>query len=641
MFCTKCGAPLTEGAKFCVKCGTKQAQEMRPKGEVRQKQPERRNTAGNSAGKPRTNTAQGIRPNVGRPNPERTAAPAPAPKKNPLLPILIIVAILAVAAVAVTVLYATGKIDLGFGRSEKAKTEKTAEISDEDEEKTSSKKKKSEKTEEAAAASSEDEKEEETAAAASETSSVTEEKEDGDVKAKEKPAAAAEATPEATPEAVEIPKDYASLIKVLKDRSGAELNLVSSDVSDYPNVKLYYSYNDPDGEPISITDPVTGIKETIAGGAEIERKIRSVQQLEGNQGLSIDIIADKSGSMKSDLYTMQNIMSEFVSNMDFTVGDAAELIAFDSYIMYMCTYTQDPSLLQNGISNMTASGDTALYDAIMAGITNASYQQGARCVIAFTDGEDNRSQYTPEEIIRQSVDKEVPVYIIGLGSAASSTLTRICDETGGKYWNIGSINDMSEVMDEIYSSQKSMYCIEYESDPNADPYAERSVSCIISDKDLSGTESSDTFTATEALKEQHHESRYELVKADVSWTEANDLCIAKGGHLATITTAEEQKQLSEMAEKAGLKYIWIGGYTSVRDNNAYGHWVTGEPFEYTAWYPGEPSRTDSLDNVPEFYIMLWNVEGEWSWNDQRNVLAGDPELTWFAGNMGYIIEYEN
>ena len=123
-------------------------------------------------------------------------------------------------------------------------------------------------------------------------------------------------------------------------------------------------------------------------------------------------IADKSGSMSSDMTTMQNIMSEFVQNMDFAIGDAAELIAFDSYIMYMCTYTKDPSLLQNGIFNMTASGDTALYDAIMAGITNASYQQGARCVIAFTDGEDNRSTYTPEEIVNSAVTKDVPVYII-------------------------------------------------------------------------------------------------------------------------------------------------------------------------------------------------------------------------------------
>ena len=118
MFCTKCGAPLNEGAKFCVKCGTKQVREMRPEGEVRQQAPERKKPAGNNGGRPKTNTTQGARPNAGRPNPNRTAAPAPAPKKSPLLPILIIVAVLAVAAVVVTVLYAMGKIDLNFGKSE-------------------------------------------------------------------------------------------------------------------------------------------------------------------------------------------------------------------------------------------------------------------------------------------------------------------------------------------------------------------------------------------------------------------------------------------------------------------------------------------------------------------------------------------
>lgn len=62
----------------------------------------------------------------------------------------------------------------------------------------------------------------------------------------------------------------------------------------------------------------------------------------------------------------------------------------------------------------------------------------------------------------------------------------------------------------------------------------------------------------------------------------------------------EMQKASELAEAAGLRYIWIGGYTSVRDNTAYGHWITGEMFDYQNWYPGEPSR-DDLDGTPEMY----------------------------------------
>jgi hypothetical protein len=82
----------------------------------------------------------------------------------------------------------------------------------------------------------------------------------------------------------------------------------------------------------------------------------------------------------------------------------------------------------------------------------------------------------------------------------------------------------------------------------------------------------------------------------------------------------------------------MGGYTSVRNGAAYGHWTTGEPFAFAPWYPGEPSRND-LDGVPEFYLIFWNVEGVWSFNDERDDVAAD--LATYRGKMGYVIEYEN
>ena len=38
--------------------------------------------------------------------------------------------------------------------------------------------------------------------------------------------------------------------------------------------------------------------------------------------------------------------------------------------------------------------------------------------------------------------------------------------------------------------------------------------------------------------------------------------------------------------------------------------------------------------------MLWNVQGEWSWNDQRNDVITNTGFTYFIGKTGYICEYE-
>lgn len=346
------------------------------------------------------------------------------------------------------------------------------------------------------------------------------------------------------------------------------------------------------------------------------------------------------GDFSDDLRTvMQNVMTQFVNSLDYQNGDTAEIITFDTYIMFMCMNTNDASLLDNGIQNMSTYGDTALYDALITGIQSSGSRSGARCVIGFTDGEDNSSPHTYQEVIALSQQMEVPVYIIGTASADSAILQEITTQTGGKYWSIDVINDMSEIMNEIYGIQKDMYCIEYDSDSSADATAERSVSCVQAGDEGGAELDNVTFTPKAAAQVAPHTSRYEVVKEDCTWIQANNECMAKGGHLVTITSQEEEDKVSQMAQDAGLQFVWMGGYTSEKDDQVYGHWVTGEPFSYSAWYPNEPSRDDK-DGTPEFYLMLWNVDNAWTWNDQRDDIFSSG-LKYFTGKTGYICEYED
>ena len=416
------------------------------------------------------------------------------------------------------------------------------------------------------------------------------------------------------------------------------MDVVSADVTDYPSIKLYCSLTDSTGEGIVLQSPTAGIRETISGGGEIEREIISIERLEGNQGIGFDILVDKSSSMSDELPQMQSILTEFITSLDYGSGDAAEIISFDTYVMYMCMYTDNMSNLLNGISNMSTYGRTALYDALVEGISNAGSRTGANCVIAFTDGEDNESRYSYEEVVNLALARDVPVYIIGLGTVDSVRLGSLSEQTGGCYWDINSITDMSEILSTIYEQEKDLYCVEYVSDGSADPYSSRSVSCAIADDTSGGVIYNYGYTAAQRKEEVSHASRYELVIGDYSWSEANSDALSKGGHLVTITSQDEMNRIAAMGENAGLKYIWMGGYTSVRNGAAYGHWTTGEPFAFAPWYPGEPSRND-LDGVPEFYLIFWNVEGVWSFNDERDDVAAD--LPSYRGKMGYVIEYEN
>ncbi len=138
-------------------------------------------------------------------------------------------------------------------------------------------------------------------------------------------------------------------------------------------------------------------------------------------------------------------------------------------------------------------------------------------------------------------------------------------------------------------------------------------------------------TATPAPTPVAH--TYEVVKADVSWTQAQQEAIAKGGYLVVINNAEEFDRIVNEAGFANITRIWIGCHrvngveTWERDNGGYA----------IPWAKGEPTYVDVNDQVSEDYVMLWNNNG-WACNDNRDDPCKDYPA-FYSGTMGYVIEY--
>ncbi len=111
-----------------------------------------------------------------------------------------------------------------------------------------------------------------------------------------------------------------------------------------------------------------------------------------------------------------------------------------------------------------------------------------------------------------------------------------------------------------------------------------------------------------------------------TWSQAKQKCESFGGHLATITSAEEQGIVAGLASKAG-KALWIG---ATRDSsNTYSDfgWITGESFGYTNWNSNEPSRI--WKGVQENCVAIY-ASGKW--NDLADN-SGTPK--------GFICEWDD
>ncbi|MCB1279735.1 lectin-like protein, partial [Prosthecobacter sp.] len=88
--------------------------------------------------------------------------------------------------------------------------------------------------------------------------------------------------------------------------------------------------------------------------------------------------------------------------------------------------------------------------------------------------------------------------------------------------------------------------------------------------------------------------RYLLVEEHLNWKDAKAHAEREGGHLATVTTKEEHEWL---LQTFGMKLRAAGGFaylgaTLDRSTGTW-RWITGEPFEFTAWGT-PPNGTETL-----------------------------------------------
>jgi len=114
---------------------------------------------------------------------------------------------------------------------------------------------------------------------------------------------------------------------------------------------------------------------------------------------------------------------------------------------------------------------------------------------------------------------------------------------------------------------------------------------------------------------------YKIYYTRLNWEVAKERCESLGGHLATITSAEEQAFI-ESLNKSGTR-LWIGGYREAIND---WKWITGEPWSYTHWGSGEPNNSTNVLNN-ENRVSVW----PYFWNDLNEKSSEQS---------GYICEWE-
>jgi Ca-activated chloride channel family protein len=187
--------------------------------------------------------------------------------------------------------------------------------------------------------------------------------------------------------------------------------------------------------------------------------------------VSVGVIFDVSGSMSGDkIKRARDALSKFIQ----TSHDSDEyfLIAFNSRAQLLLDRTRDGNAVLDKLSYVQTKNQTALYDACYLGVEKVQHGvHPKRALLLISDGQDNDSRYTFNELRRLLKESDVVLYGIGIlsGSDAGSSLGMegqgVLDElagvSGGKAFFPRSAAEMDDIFEQIALELRHQYSIGY------------------------------------------------------------------------------------------------------------------------------------------------------------------------------------
>jgi VWFA-related protein len=253
------------------------------------------------------------------------------------------------------------------------------------------------------------------------------------------------------------------------DEQDIEVHITQVDTSAFPLVTLYVSVTDTVGEPVGVEPERLQIQE--------DGEVIQPDQMHGSLG-TVDafttlLVMDVSGSMNSadKLEGAKAAAQAFVDQM--RPGDRVGLLTFNTAVTYVQPITSNQTLLRFAIDNLTAEDDTAMYDALFEGVDLLEQVTGRKAVIALTDGMDNVSTHTLEEVITQIGPSGLSISTVGLGDPEvqnatlagidEPALTSLAIRAGGQFAFANEPVNLTDLYEQYARVLQSEYAITYTS----------------------------------------------------------------------------------------------------------------------------------------------------------------------------------
>lgn len=156
--------------------------------------------------------------------------------------------------------------------------------------------------------------------------------------------------------------------------------------------------------------------------------------------LNLTLAIDTSGSVKKDLVAEADAAKRFTHAL-LRQQDQMSLLQFATEVRELAPFTNKPSQIDRGLSQLRSDYATALYDAIYLGSERLGRQDGRKVLVLVSDGGDTAKSTTYAEALEAALRNDVMIYSLidvpieasaGRDIGGEHALITLAEQTGGK-----------------------------------------------------------------------------------------------------------------------------------------------------------------------------------------------------------------
>lgn len=187
----------------------------------------------------------------------------------------------------------------------------------------------------------------------------------------------------------------------------------------------------------------------------------------GDVPVTVGLVVDHSGSMTMKLAEVRAAAAEFIEASN--PQDQLFVVNFNEDVSFtlpvLLPFTSDAEKLRTAIAGSDARGNTALYDAVIDSLDHLKLSgQSRHALIVVTDGGDNASQHTFQQLVTRAMKSKAQIYCIGIydegdRDAKPAELKKLAQLTGGEAYFPRTVTEVSQINRKIADTLRKQYTL--------------------------------------------------------------------------------------------------------------------------------------------------------------------------------------